>query len=95
MIIDKTRQFATDEELQELDKLYQEAHQLEDKFAVTHDIDEEMKNVFINIHTKIDCIEELEAPRLVFNPEEPDDGQGGILGSYMNQWSRMVTQNGI
>ena len=49
MIIDKTRQFATDEELQELDKLYQEARQLEDKFAVTHDIDEEMKNVFINI----------------------------------------------
>lgn len=67
MIIDKTRQFATDEELQELDKLYQEAHQLEDKFAVTHDIDEEMKNVFINIHTKIDCIEEQIEKRYILS----------------------------
>lgn len=44
---------------------------------------------------EIDCIEELEAPRLAFDPEEPENGHGGILGSYMNQWSHMVTQNGI
>lgn len=40
-------------------------------------------------------IEELEAERLPYDPEEPDNGHGGILGSYMNQWALMVTQNGI
>ena len=40
-------------------------------------------------------IEELAAPRLPYDPEEADDGHGGILGSYMNFWLDMVTQNGI
>ncbi len=43
----------------------------------------------------LEKIEELEAPRLPFDPGEPTDAHGGISGSYLNVWTRLVTQNGI
>ena len=43
----------------------------------------------------IDAIEELEAPRLPYDPYEPLDAHGGISGSYLNEWVTLVTQNGI
>ncbi|MBQ6551562.1 MAG: beta-N-acetylhexosaminidase [Lachnospiraceae bacterium] len=47
------------------------------------------------LNGEIARIEELEEPRLPYDPDEPDNGHGGILGNYLNLWAQMVTQNGI